>query len=65
MVEYRRCCRRLCRALGEARKVSDASTVAVLGEIILKLEKQLWLIDKPRHDPGTERYRSVSLFLTC
>jgi hypothetical protein len=65
MAEYRGCCRRLCKALNEARRISDVSSCAMLSELVLRLEKQLWLMDTPEHDPGTERYRSVSLFLTC
>jgi hypothetical protein len=65
MAEYRGCCRRLCKALNEARRISDAASCAMLSELVLRLEKQLWLMDTPERDPGTERYRSVSLFLTC
>jgi hypothetical protein len=61
----RACCRRLCRALRDALRVSDGSTGATLSELVLRLEKQLWLIDTPSHPRGIDACRSVSLFLAC
>jgi hypothetical protein len=63
--DYRACCRRLCKAMKEALRISDATTGAVLSDLMLRLEKQLWLMDTPRLSSGTEPYRSISLFLTC
>ncbi len=65
MAEYRTCCRLLCRALNEALRTANAPASAMLSDFVLRLEKQLWLMDTPRTDPGSDRYRSVSLFLTC
>ena len=65
LADYRACCRRLCKALSEALRISDAATGAVLSALVLRLEKQLWLMDTPRHNVGAEPYRSISLFLTC
>jgi hypothetical protein len=65
MAEYRACCRRLCKGLNESLRISDAPSGAMLSELVLRLEKQLWLMDSPKHDPGSDRYRSVSIFLTC
>jgi hypothetical protein len=62
---YRAGCRRLCRALRDALRVSDGSAGATLSELVLRLEKQLWLIDTPSHYRGIDACRSVSLFLTC
>jgi hypothetical protein len=65
VAEYRACCRLLCKALSEALRISYAPAVAMLSDFVLRLEKQLWLMDTPKSDPGADRYRSVSLFLTC
>lgn len=65
MAEYRACCRLLCSALRESRRISSSPTVAMLSDLVLRLEKQLWVMDSPKHDPGSEPYRTVSLFLTC
>lgn len=65
MAEYRACCRLLCKALSEALRVANTPSVSMLSDFILRLEKQLWLMDTPKNDPGSDRYRSVSLFLTC
>jgi hypothetical protein len=65
MIEYRDCCRRLCAALNESLRSSDAATGALLSDLALRLEKQLWLMDTSPHDRGAESCRSVSLFLTC
>jgi hypothetical protein len=65
MAEYRACCRLLCRALNESLRVANAAAGAMLSDFVLRLEKQLWLMDTPKQNPGSDRYRSVSLFLTC
>jgi hypothetical protein len=65
MAEYRTCCRRLCTALNESKRVSDDVSRALLSDLGLQLEKQLWLMDASPHSRGDETCRSVSLFLTC
>jgi hypothetical protein len=65
MIEYRACCRSLCRALSESQRAVDTASGAMLSELALRLEKQLWLMDTSQHDRGAESCRSVSLFLTC
>jgi hypothetical protein len=65
MIEYRDCCRHLCRALNESIRSADPATGAMLSELAMRLEKQLWLMDVSTHDRGAESCRSVSLFLTC
>jgi hypothetical protein len=65
MAEYRACCRLLCKALNEAQRISYAPAVSMLSDFVLRLEKQLWLMDSPKPNPGSDRYRSVTLFLTC
>ena len=65
MIAYRACCRRLCRALSESQRTSDGPTGALLGELGLSLEKQLWLMDASPHSRSADSCRSVWLFLTC
>jgi hypothetical protein len=65
MAEYRACCRLLCRALNEALRISNGPAGAMLSDFVLRLEKQLWLVNAPKRDPGTDPYRSVALFLAC
>jgi hypothetical protein len=65
MIEYRDCCRRLCRALNEALRAEDPATGAMLSELVMRLEKHLWLMDTSTHDRGAASCRSVSLLLTC
>jgi hypothetical protein len=65
VAEYRACCRHLCKALNEALRISYAPAIAMLSDFVLRLEKQLWLMDTPKSEPGSDPYRSVSLFLTC
>jgi hypothetical protein len=65
MVEYRGCCRRLCAALNEARRVSDDATSALLSDLALRLERQLWLMDRRPKNDEIEYGRVVSLFLAC
>jgi hypothetical protein len=65
MTEYRGCCRKLCAALNEARRVSDDAMGALLGELALRLERQLWLIDRRPKNDEIEYGRVVSLFLAC
>jgi hypothetical protein len=65
LVEYRGCCRRLCAALNEARRVSDRSSSALLCNLALRLERQLWLLDTRPDNHEIEYGRVVSLFLAC
>lgn len=65
MVEYRGCCRRLCAALNEARRVPDEATSALLSDLALRLERQLWLMDRRPKNDEIEYGRVVSLFLAC
>ena len=62
---YRGCCRRLCAAMKEAIRIADGTSVALLRELILRLEKQLWVIDAPSRTFGVEDSRAVSLFRSC
>jgi DNA-binding ferritin-like protein len=62
---YRDCCRSLCKALNESLRASDWATGALLSDLVLRLEKQLWLMDTSPHNRGVGSCRSVSLFLTC
>jgi hypothetical protein len=65
MTEYRGCCRKLCAALSEARRVSDDALGALLGDLALRLERQLWLVDRRPKNDEIEYGRVVSLFLAC
>jgi hypothetical protein len=65
MTAYRECCRKLCKALDESKRIPDATTGALLSDLALRLEKQLWLMDGSPHDRDAESCRSVSLFLAC
>jgi hypothetical protein len=65
MAQYRFSCRLLCRALNEALSAADARVGAMLSDLVLRLEKQLWLMDTHGTNHGSDRHRSVSLFLTC
>jgi hypothetical protein len=65
IAKYRASCRMLCEALNEARRASQAPAGAMLSDIILRLEKQLWIMDSPKQTRRTDQYRSVSLFLAC
>jgi hypothetical protein len=65
MSEFRGCCRRLCTALNEARRVSDHATSALLCNLALRLERQLWLLDTRPDNHEIEYGRVVSLFLAC
>src|SRR5665213_2728980 len=60
---YRACSRRLCDAMKEAIRVSDGESAAVLRTLILRLEKQLWVIDSPSRAYGVHDSRAVALFL--
>ncbi len=65
MRTYGKCSHQLCRVVQEARRISDATTAAMLSELILQMEKQLWLLDAPsqQHAPATRRV--VSFFFSC
>jgi hypothetical protein len=65
MIAYRTCCRRLCKALNESQRISDGPTAALLSELGLRLEKQLWLMDASPQSRSADSCRSVWLFLTC
>lgn len=62
---YRGCCRRLSQAMRQALRDSDAATNAILAQLAMLLEKQLWLIDLPQYSRGIDDRRSVRLFLAC
>ena len=62
---YRACSRRLCDAMKEAVRISDRESAAVLRILILRLEKQLWVIDSPSRSYGVHDSRAVALFLSC
>jgi hypothetical protein len=63
---YRDCCRKLCKALDKSLQVSDGATGALLSDLGLRMEKQLWLLDTPPNSRGADySSRSVSLFLAC
>jgi hypothetical protein len=42
---YCSCCQRLGRALTGAKRAGDATTAWLLGDVISRLERQLWLLD--------------------
>jgi hypothetical protein len=65
LASYRACCRRLCGAMKEAIRISDSSSVALLRDLILRLEKQLWVIDAPSRTFGVDDSRAIALFLSC
>jgi hypothetical protein len=65
LAAYRGSCRRLCAAMKEAIRISDGVSVAMLRELILRLERQLWVIDAPSRTFGIEDSRAVALFLAC
>jgi hypothetical protein len=62
---YRACCRTLCTAMREAIRLQDQSSVLLLRDLILRLEKQLWVIDVPARNRGLDDSRAVALFLSC
>jgi hypothetical protein len=61
---YRKCSRRLCAALQGARRSSDAATAALLRALILRLEKQLWLLDSLSGSALVDR-SVLGIFLAC
>ena len=61
---YRKCSRRLCAALQGARRSSDAATAALLRALILRLEKQLWLLDSLSGSAHEDR-SVLGIFLAC
>ncbi len=61
----RSCFRHLCGALREARRISDTQTAAVLIQLVLSLEKQLWLLGPPLRERGASDWRAVNLFSHC
>jgi hypothetical protein len=65
LASYRSCCRALCAAMREAMLVPDQSSVLMLRDLILRLEKQLWMIDVPARYRGFDDSRAVALFLSC
>jgi hypothetical protein len=62
---YRACCRALCSAMKLAMAGADSATVLLLRDIVLGLEKELWLIDAPERNRGVDDSRAVALFLSC
>jgi hypothetical protein len=62
---YRNCSRVLCSAMKEAMNLPDSTSAIILRELIMLLEKQLWMIDDPFRNRGVDDSRSVALFLSC
>jgi hypothetical protein len=62
---YRACSRALCAAMKESARLADSTSTLGLRELIIQLEKQLWMIDEPDRSRGREDRRAVSLFLSC
>jgi hypothetical protein len=62
---YRGCCRALCAAMKVAMASADSATVLLLRDIVLRLEKELWMIDAPERNRGVDDSRAVALFLSC
>jgi hypothetical protein len=62
---YRACCRALCSAMKVAMAGCDSATVLMLRDIVLRLEKELWMIDAPERNRGVDDSRAVALFLSC
>ncbi len=62
---YRACCRALCSAMKVAMAGCDSATVLLLRDIVLRLEKELWMIDAPERNRGVDDSRAVALFLSC
>jgi hypothetical protein len=65
LASYRSCCRILCAAMREAMGLHDQASALLLRDLILRLEKQLWVIDTPARNRGLDDNRAVALFLTC
>jgi len=65
LASYRSCCRILCAAMREAMGLQDSASVLLLRDLILRLEKQLWMIDVPARNRGLDDSRAVALFLSC
>jgi hypothetical protein len=61
----RTCCRFLCNAMKEAMNLPISTSAVVLRELIMLLEKQLWMVDDPFRNRGLEDSRAVALFLSC
>lgn len=62
---YRAGCRILCAAMQEALRLQDEISVLLLRELILRLEKQLWMIDVSSRNRGFDDSRAVARFLSC
>jgi hypothetical protein len=62
---YRACCRALCSAMKVAMAASDSTTVLLVRDLVLRLEKELWMIDSPERNRGADDIRAVALFLSC
>jgi hypothetical protein len=62
---YRASCRALCSAMKVAMGYSDSATVLMVRDIVLQLEKELWMIDAPERNRGVDDSRAVALFLSC
>jgi hypothetical protein len=62
---YRPCFVRLGKALREARRLSDEATMAVLSQLIIRLEKHLWLFDLPLAERRAVDWSAVNLFSLC
>lgn len=64
MRAYGKCSHQLCRVAQEARRIADSATAAVLSDLILQTEKQLWLLDAPSRQREPASRRVVSFFFS-
>jgi hypothetical protein len=62
---YRASCRCLCKAMRQSVLGSNRQLTSILSELIVNLEKQLWVIDAPSRNYGAYEVRSVALFRSC
>ena len=65
MRAYGKCSHQLCRVQQEARRISDGTTAAMLSDLILRMEKQLWLLDAQSQQRAPATRRVVSFFFSC
>jgi DNA-binding ferritin-like protein len=64
LTAYRATARALCASIIEARKISDATTAALLSALVHRLEKQLWLLASSESRPHAG-LPTINLFLSC
>jgi len=65
MRTYGKCSHQLCRVVQEARRISDSTTAAMLSDLILRMEKQLWLLDAPSQQREPASRRVVAFYFSC